>query len=59
MLERQCVESQPSTETIGISLVSSPQSVVLFASVPLTDEPWQALEEGQLRAAQAGRVLAA
>ncbi len=58
VLERQCLESLPSAKTNGISLVASPQSVVLFASVPLTDEPWQALEEGRILAAQAGRVLA-
>ncbi|MFM9888626.1 MAG: class II glutamine amidotransferase, partial [Burkholderiales bacterium] len=59
MLERQCVESQPSAEIDGINLVASPQSVVLFASVPLTDELWQAIEEGRILAAQAGRVLVA
>ncbi len=58
MLERQCIESQPDPRTDGISLVASPQSVVLFASVPLTDEPWHAIEEGRLVAAQAGRLHA-
>ncbi|MFN0303236.1 MAG: class II glutamine amidotransferase, partial [Burkholderiales bacterium] len=58
MLERQCIESQPNAETNGISLVAPPQSVVLIASVPLTDEPWWPIEEGQILAAQAGRVLA-
>jgi predicted glutamine amidotransferase len=57
MLERQCMESLPNAQIDGISLAASPQSVVLFASVPLTDEPWQALDEGQLVASRAGRMV--
>jgi predicted glutamine amidotransferase len=57
VLERQCDETQPNAEADGISLVTAPQSVVLFASVPLTGEPWRALGEGQLLAARSGRIL--
>ena len=57
MLERQCIESRPDAQTNGISLVGSPQSVVLLASVPLTGEHWRAIEQGRALVAKAGRVL--
>jgi predicted glutamine amidotransferase len=33
------------------------QRVVLVASVPLTDEPWQAMEEGSLIVLRDGSVV--
>ena len=34
------------------------QTVVLVASVPLTDEPWQAMAEGEMLAAHRGSIVA-
>jgi len=33
------------------------QRVVLFASIPLTDEGWVPLEEGEVVAARGGRLI--
>jgi hypothetical protein len=40
----------------GVSVEAGPQSVQLFASVPLTDEPWQPLPEGTVVAARGGQL---
>jgi glutamine amidotransferase len=40
----------------GVSVEAGPQSVQLFASVPLTDEAWQPLPEGTVVAARAGEL---
>jgi predicted glutamine amidotransferase len=34
------------------------QEMVMLASVPLTDEPWRPLREGELVAVSAGRMIA-
>lgn len=44
--------------TNAISLDTREQEVVLVASVPLTEEPWEALGEGEALAARHGRVVA-
>ncbi len=40
----------------GLNIDSEEQSVVLVASVPLTDEPWQPLSEGTILAVSRGEV---
>ncbi|MCI0518355.1 MAG: class II glutamine amidotransferase [Woeseiaceae bacterium] len=54
---RHCVEAEPSPESTGVSIRSTDQDVVLIASVPLTDEAWQPLAEGQILALSAGSVV--
>jgi len=58
VLQRTCSAS-PSLATKGLSLVSREpkQNVVLFASVPLTNEHWVPFEEGQMIATRHGHVL--
>lgn len=42
----------------GVRVEQGPQTVQLFASVPLTDEPWEPMAEGDLVAARAGELAA-
>jgi len=59
-LLRSCPVEPSAFEAPGVSVVSDEgeQSVCLVASVPLSDEPWEALAEGELIAISAGEVLA-
>jgi predicted glutamine amidotransferase len=54
MLVRECGRSREMFETSGLVIEADNQSVVLFASVPLTDEAWQPLHEGKLVVIQDG-----
>lgn len=47
-LERQCPPTDTGLDTEGLSVSSLGQQVVLFASVPLTDENWRPLGEGEI-----------
>jgi glutamine amidotransferase len=60
-LQRQCGCDNDALLDSGIKIdvSSSPQRIVLFASVKLTDEPWQPLEEGEVIAVREGELLAA
>ena len=40
------------------AMATGPQTVMLIASVPLTDEAWRPLAEGELVAIRAGEVVA-
>jgi predicted glutamine amidotransferase len=42
----------------GTGLVDEIQRVVLVASVPLTDESWEAMGEGEVLAVKGGQVVA-
>jgi predicted glutamine amidotransferase len=44
--------------TITYSLEEFAQHVVLAATVPLTDEPWEALDEGEIVVARNGEIVA-
>jgi len=62
---RECshaTESGLSSEALSVTRSASTdgelQRVVLVASVPLTDEGWEALGEGEMLAARGGRILA-
>jgi glutamine amidotransferase len=55
-LERHCAVDPEALAASGIGLQDE-QAVVLFASVPLTDEPWVPLGEGELAVACQGRLL--
>ncbi len=58
LLERRCVEPSARTEGAGVGIHGESQELVLAASVPLSDEPWRPLAEGELVVLRGGRVLA-
>lgn len=59
MLQRHCPPSDAAPDHHGaLSIDRTVQAVVLIASVPLTDEAWRPLAEGELLAVRAGEVLA-
>ena len=54
-----CRSCQPDNEFSSTALsVSGAQEVVLIASRPLSEEPWQALAEGEVLALHNGHILA-
>jgi glutamine amidotransferase len=54
LLQRCCWRSAPELEDAGVNLKTVRQDVALVASVPLTDELWQPLGEGDLIALSDG-----
>jgi len=58
ILSRACALSGPTVEGAAISAGKPGQKVTLVASVPLTDEPWEALAEGTCLALKNGRLVA-
>jgi len=59
LLQRYCWRSAPELEDAGVNLTSIRQDVALVASVPLTDERWEPLGEGDLIALRDGLCFAA
>ena len=57
MLSRQCRDEHEALEADGISVGGGFQDVLLLASVPLSDEPWRPLAEGETVAVSAGQLL--
>jgi glutamine amidotransferase len=57
LLQRACWRPGPELAEAGISLATVRQDVSLVASVPLTDELWRPLAEGEILALQGGRCL--
>lgn len=58
VLQRHCAPADPaSVREAGVSVAHAERSVLLIASVPLTDEAWQPMAEGELLAIRAGEVL--
>ena len=57
LLQRACWRPGPELADAGISLATVRQDVSLVASVPLTDELWRPLGEGEVLALQGGRCL--
>lgn len=57
LLQRSCPAMEQEFAGAGVILTRQQQEVILVASVPLTDEPWRALEEGELVALIEGEVL--
>jgi glutamine amidotransferase len=41
-----------------LSIHATEQDITLFASVPLTDEAWEPLAEGEVIAVREGRIVA-
>jgi glutamine amidotransferase len=58
-LHRQCSGKARLPEPVGVSIGPATQDVVLIASVPLTDEQWEPLHEGEVIAIAGGRVAGA
>lgn len=56
LLPRSCVFNDAITDQqAGVSIDSGEQDIVLIASVPLTDEAWQPLDEGELVVVKSGQ----
>jgi predicted glutamine amidotransferase len=57
-LQQHCTTpTQPNAAPAGLAVAQGDQSVVLLASVPLSAQAWQPLQEGQLLLVSQGRVL--
>ena len=57
MLVRQCNGDDGEFRASGVSVVGAGQTVVMFASVPLTNEAWQPLNEGRLVVVREGAIM--
>jgi len=58
LLGRHCNEAGPEAMDAGVKVTAAGQDIVLFASVPLTDESWESLACGELVVVRGGEVLA-
>lgn len=58
-LHRSCAVDRDALVQAGVHLdtPNGPQALTLFASVPLTDEPWEPLQEGEVIAVEKGVAL--
>ena len=58
-LQRSCAVDRDALAEAGVHLETpaGPQALTLFASVPLTDEPWKPLEEGAVMAVEQGAFV--
>lgn len=56
--QKHCQNGKRGNLTDGLSIEGECQLVTLFASVPLTDEAWQTLSEGELAAVAGGQIVA-
>jgi glutamine amidotransferase len=56
-LQRWCRRRGQGFVASGISIEGADQVSTLVASVPLTDDPWQALAAGEVIAVSKGRVI--
>lgn len=57
LLRRHCLQDGQENLAHGLKINSVGQSLTLVASVPLTDDPWEQLAEGQLVAIENGEVV--
>ena len=58
LLVRSCNEQAVDLTQSGVLLAPTAQELVLVASVPLTDEPWEPMSEGEVVALKKGLVWA-
>ncbi len=58
MLLRQCQLGSQEAAMIGLAIRGDHQNIALFASVPLTNERWEPLAEGELVAVTGGQIAA-
>jgi predicted glutamine amidotransferase len=59
-LSRECSLDTLALAQAGVMIEADPgpQQIAVFASVPLTSEPWRPLDEGEVLAVRAGQALA-
>ncbi|MDO8777438.1 MAG: class II glutamine amidotransferase [Burkholderiaceae bacterium] len=57
LLSRQCSHAHESVQAQGLSIAPGFQEVTLIASVPLSNEAWRPLDEGEIVAVSAGRLV--
>jgi len=57
-IQRKCQQDTIGLVASGLSIRGDNQQVTLFASVPLTNECWVRLAEGELVAARGGQIVA-
>jgi predicted glutamine amidotransferase len=57
MLQRNCDVDSGALAEAGVRVSAGAQQVIMFASVPLTDESWRALDEGEVVCVRGGEVL--
>jgi len=57
-LQRRCAQESEPLQADGVCVGCGYQQVLLLASVPLSDEPWLALAEGETVAVRGGELLA-
>lgn len=57
ILCRSCAVDGSEFRAEGLEIAGGNQHVILAASVPLTDEPWQPLAEGEIVAARGGEII--
>ncbi|NOX95871.1 MAG: class II glutamine amidotransferase [Alphaproteobacteria bacterium] len=58
ILTRQCIGEPSDKRTGGVSVDSQAQTIFLVASVPLTNENWRPLGEGELLMVRQGEIYA-
>jgi glutamine amidotransferase len=58
ILVRSCNEQAIDLSQSGVMMTPVAQELTLVASVPLTDEPWEPVPEGEVIALQEGMVRA-
>lgn len=56
-LHRECANADPDSKHEAGVAVDTSASSILLASVPLTDDPWQPMAEGDLLVARAGQLV--
>lgn len=57
-LQRHCAPADPApADDVGVSISQAARVSLFIASVPLTDEAWRPLADGELLAARSGEVL--
>jgi len=56
-LQRTCAIDSENMKNIGVHIHTQPQTVCLFASVPLTSEPWVAMQQHQLMVVKHGEII--
>ena len=59
ILGRRCAPEYGNIAVDGFALEAGEQEVALVASVPLTDEPWRPLAEGEVVALRNGKIVTA
>jgi hypothetical protein len=57
-MQRHCLMGEHGPVASGLSINGAGQLLCLVASVPLTDEKWDQVAEGQLIAIEKGEVVA-